>query len=1025
MFKSHFSQWLKFIAPAGVILAGAVYVHATDVDMESGKYFSSSVSTNNPFRDYFFQMAVSNSAIIRVANESDLYPNIADCFIYSPSNVLIASNTTTTDTYSHDLRVTNNVQFGWYKIVCRLPSALSGISNELAFSVSMLRLPAAPLSYADLDVGDINNGETKAGTINIGADLDAAFISVSNACTVQVRMGQGVPNLVPNIQVYDPSGQYVTSDFPPEYRAEITTTLTQTGRYTVVFNDKFNALGPYYVSLVQIPGALISGSDKDIGMIINGETKTGAIDQPGDLDPAYFNAVSGDVVRVIMNEIDQDLNPVIELYSPSGLFLTKATDPFQHTAVIDNYSNLNNGVFTVICKDAEDRYNKKYSLTFTVLSGPSIDSSPIPPTGVDASDGTHANYIEVHWTASAGANGYDIYRSFSTNMPIQIWTNFTQTTYNDSNVTTSVYYYYKVKARNDYGISDFSASDSGYAGSAPVLVTTRRALVVGLNRYDPTYIDSSHWLQFCTNDAMGIKDILLLGDPSNRWPTANIQLMLDAQGTKAAIRNALHTLATESAAGDIVIYTQSSHGGNSTFPVLSTNTYLCTYNADYTDTELASDLALFLPETKVIVIVDACYSGGLFMDRNAPVDWPFAERVMAEFKLIKRAQLEGLGAPVPRTLGQNIAFMTACAYDETSFEIEPYGLYTGYLLQGCTLTTVDTNLDNEYEFMELQAYAVAKTLEALPTQHAQTHNAALLQSTVARAVGSSRAAQRLDNDYDGDDASDLAIYNESAGMWYIWSFTRGILAWDVPLGGPGYKAVTGDYDGDGRADLAIYNLSSGEWYIWSLTRGILTWGKQWGGGGLVPVAGDYTGDCATDLAVYDNNAGYWYVVTLNDVLIIYGTSFAGTGFMAVPGDFNGDRIADYAMYHSTAGFWYVITTAGAQVTWGTPWGAAGYIPVPGDFDGDGASDLAIYNTSTGIWYIWSLARQSIIAWNRPWGGAGFTPVAGDFNGDGIADMAVYHENSGYWFIQTADGLTRIAWALKLGAPGYTPVRPTW
>ena len=47
--------------------------------------------------------------------------------------------------------------------------------------------------------------------------------------------------------------------------------------------------------------------------------------------------------------------------------------------------------------------------------------------------------------------------------------------------------------------------------------------------------------------------------------------------------------------------------------------------------------------------------------------------------------------------------------------------------------------------------------------------------------------------------------------------------------------MSGDFDGDGRWDLALYDEATGAWYIWSLTRGPLAWGIVWGGSGFGPI----------------------------------------------------------------------------------------------------------------------------------------------------------------------------------------------
>lgn len=1010
----------------GALLCTSAICRAASI--ESGNYTSGSLNTNAPIHIYSFAAEANDSVIVRIADEDSLRTEVPDMSVFDRATTsLVASASDRLISADLVMAITNT---GWFDVYCALPTSLLSYSNNLDYSFSVLRMPYVPPSYGDLDVGDINSGEYLYGTIDVGADLDAATIAVSNRCTVQVRMGQDDIALVPSIKIYDPYGKLVTTNLPPplDYCAEATVTLTNIGIYTVVCNDYENGIGKYAISMVQIPGTLWS-TDTDLGVIISGETKTGTINVPGDLDAAIFSAVSGDVVQVTMAEVDSDVNPVIELYDPSGNRLATGIDMLKKSAVITN-TLATNGVFTVVCKDAFDRKkNIKYNLTMNFMPGsPSLFSMPMAPSGLAATDGAYSNRIDITWNTTEGANGYDLWRSYGTNESVQLCTNLAAITYQDLNVVTNVTYFYKVKSRNAYGVStNFSNTDSGYCGLT-VTVAMRRALLVGIDNYSPSYGPSS--LSCCTNDAYGMRNIFMLGDPSNRWEATNLTLLTDRQATKVTIRNDLQALASASSSGDLVVYFQSSHGGQSAGSNPS-NTFICTYDANFTDAELAADLALFGTDTKVIVILDACYSGGMFkLDGSPEVEWLFVERVTEKYFEIQQARYKRMGKAVPKALGANIAFMTACDYNELSWESDHYGLYTGFLLQGCTLAAVDTNGDGQYSFLELHTYAAAEAVAAKPTQHAQSYNSSQLSDTIARAVGSNVvvASHLIYNDFDGDRASDLATFNPSTGLWRIGSLKRWmLLAWDnFVWGGPGFRAVDGDYDGDRATDANVYNAQTGEWRIGSVKRGAVIMSSGiLGGPDLTPVSGDYNGDQISDGALFQQPDGFWYILTSTGTPLVWGTSYCGYGFVPVSGDYDGDRINDLAMYNLSSSYWYIGSATNSIITWGQSWGGAGFVPVSGDYDGDGYSDLAVYNPTTGLWYIWSLYRSAIIVNGVHFGGVGYTPVPGDYNGDGYDDLAIYQDATGYWFFRSADGSYSYSLTEAIGGPGYIPVLPTW
>jgi len=246
---------------------------------------------------------------------------------------------------------------------------------------------------------------------------------------------------------------------------------------------------------------------------------------------------------------------------------------------------------------------------------------------------------------------------------------------------------------------------------------TKRALLVGIDHYDPYYGPGS--LPSCINDAKGMRDTYLTDAPAE-----NITLFTDSQATKSAIRNALQSMAYQAGPNDTIVYFHSSHGGQS----YGTDTYLCTYNADYTDTELGYDLANFSSTQKVIVIVDACHSGGLY--KNA--EWPFARRIMKAYKAQKAIQLQARGSDIPKDLGANVAFITACNYNQTCEAGAVYSLFTEYFLRAGSVASADSNGDGKYQYWEIFQYASDEASRHNSDQTAQSYNQNLLQNTVAK-----------------------------------------------------------------------------------------------------------------------------------------------------------------------------------------------------------------------------------------------------------------------------------------------------
>ncbi len=91
------------------------------------------------------------------------------------------------------------------------------------------------------------------------------------------------------------------------------------------------------------------------------------------------------------------------------------------------------------------------------------------PNNVQASNGTFCNKIQVSWSAVPGVSLYSIWRSSSNNSnTAQLVANGSTTLFEDFGVGTGVYFYW-VKSMNSCGGSVFSAPDSGYRSSTPIM----------------------------------------------------------------------------------------------------------------------------------------------------------------------------------------------------------------------------------------------------------------------------------------------------------------------------------------------------------------------------------------------------------------------------------------------------------------------------------------------------------------------------------------------------------------------------
>ena len=85
-----------------------------------------------------------------------------------------------------------------------------------------------------------------------------------------------------------------------------------------------------------------------------------------------------------------------------------------------------------------------------------------PPQGVSASDGIYPDRIQVIWYAVTDAAYYEVYRSTAAEDTGTLLGSTTGPSFNDTNASQGVLYYYRVRACNLIGCSDFSAPDPGF-----------------------------------------------------------------------------------------------------------------------------------------------------------------------------------------------------------------------------------------------------------------------------------------------------------------------------------------------------------------------------------------------------------------------------------------------------------------------------------------------------------------------------------------------------------------------------------
>lgn len=90
---------------------------------------------------------------------------------------------------------------------------------------------------------------------------------------------------------------------------------------------------------------------------------------------------------------------------------------------------------------------------------------PSIPTDLNVTKGTFEQIVVINWTQVANATRYDVYRSDTKNDMGSIIGITASSSLTDDTITKDTEYFFRVKACNSVGCSDYSEAKSGFAGS--------------------------------------------------------------------------------------------------------------------------------------------------------------------------------------------------------------------------------------------------------------------------------------------------------------------------------------------------------------------------------------------------------------------------------------------------------------------------------------------------------------------------------------------------------------------------------
>jgi hypothetical protein len=231
------------------------------------------------------------------------------------------------------------------------------------------------LGFASVAVADptaISSGVTLSGSIaTVDASETYTFTGVAGTTVIVTAVTTAGP-LDTTIDLIAPSTLVERRSTGSD---ELLCVLEESGTYTIVVSDgSLDSTGDYSVSLQTIPGATSSPSDPDGGAIASGETLSGTISAPAEMDAFTFEGTSGQWIMTSVVKTTGQLDTACRLISPTGQVVDMSYGGDMLTAMLAE-----TGTYTIVVTDNEVKYLGTYNLT--LVKAPGVVASAGDPDG--------------------------------------------------------------------------------------------------------------------------------------------------------------------------------------------------------------------------------------------------------------------------------------------------------------------------------------------------------------------------------------------------------------------------------------------------------------------------------------------------------------------------------------------------------------------------------------------------------------------------------------------------------------------
>jgi len=226
------------------------------------------------------------------------------------------------------------------------------------------------------------------------------------------------------------------------------------------------------------------------------------------------------------------------------------------------------------------------------------------------------------------------------------------------------------------------------------------SVIIGVSDYRDTNIPS---LRYASKDARAFYD-WIVSPVGGKYAPARVLLLLDKDATQENIRNALFVWLKQALEEDVILIYFAGHGSPDS-PDSLDNLFLLPHDTKYDNIaatgfpmwDIETALKRFIKARKVIVMADACHSGGIGQE------YDIARRSNRGIKV----NPINSGIHSLSNIGDGICVISASSDDQYSQESKKWGgghgVFTYFLLQGLE-GNADFNKDSSISLGELTSF---------------------------------------------------------------------------------------------------------------------------------------------------------------------------------------------------------------------------------------------------------------------------------------------------------------------------------